>query len=69
MGPICNCVNKSHSNILVLKCLGLVDSSRLMIVTPMPIMKLRFGLGIMPYKRLFGNYHIFLIFVHLILCD
>jgi hypothetical protein len=31
MGPIYNCANRSHSNILVLKCLGLVDSNRLMI--------------------------------------
>ncbi len=35
-------------NILVLLCLGAVEFSRIVIVTPMPIMKLRFGLGIMP---------------------
>ncbi len=38
-------------NILVLECLGLIEFSRIMIVTPMPIMKLRFGLGIMPQQR------------------
>jgi hypothetical protein len=35
-------------NILVLECLGLVASNRIMIVTLRPIAKLRFGLGIMP---------------------
>jgi hypothetical protein len=35
-------------NILVLKCLGLVESSRVVIVTPMLIAKLGFGLSIMP---------------------
>jgi hypothetical protein len=48
MGPIYNCANRSHSNILVLKCLGLVDSNRLMIVTTKPIEKLGFDLAIMP---------------------
>ncbi len=35
-------------NILVLKCLGLVEYGRVMIVTPKPIIKLGFGSGIMP---------------------
>jgi hypothetical protein len=35
-------------NILVLKCLGIVESNRVMIVTTRPIAKLEFGLGIMP---------------------
>ncbi len=35
-------------NILVLECLGLVESSRVMIMTPRPIAKLRFDLSIMP---------------------
>jgi hypothetical protein len=35
-------------NILVLECLGLVEFNRIMIMTPMPIAKLGFGLGIMP---------------------
>jgi hypothetical protein len=48
MGPICNYANKSQSNILVLKWLGLVESTNLVIMTPRPITKLRFGLGIMP---------------------
>ncbi len=48
MGLICTIANKFHFNILVLKCLGFVKSSRLVIVTPMPILKLGFGLGIMP---------------------
>jgi hypothetical protein len=48
MGPIYNCTNKSQSNILVLKCLGLIESSSLVIVTHRPITKLGFGLGIMP---------------------
>ncbi len=34
-------------NILVLKCLSLVEYGRIMIVTPKPIIKLEFGLGIM----------------------
>ncbi len=48
MGPICNCVNRSHFNILVFECLGFVESSRLVIVTPRSIAKLGFGLGIVP---------------------
>ncbi len=34
--------------ILVLKCLGLVESNKVVIVTPMLITKIGFGLGIMP---------------------
>ncbi len=34
--------------ILVLKCLGLDESNKVMIVTPMPITKIGFGLGTMP---------------------
>jgi hypothetical protein len=51
MGPIYNCANNSHFNILALKCLSLVESSRLMIMTPRHITKLGFGFGIMPYQR------------------
>jgi hypothetical protein len=36
---------------LVLDCLGLIESSRIMIVTSKPIMKLGSSLGIMPYQR------------------
>jgi hypothetical protein len=35
-------------NILVSECLGHVEFNRVVIVTPMPIAKLVFGLGIMP---------------------
>ncbi len=35
-------------NILVLKCLGPIESSKIVIMTPMPITKLGFSLGIMP---------------------
>jgi len=35
-------------NIFVLKCISCIEPNRVMIVTPMPIAKLRFGLGIMP---------------------
>ncbi len=35
-------------NILVLECLGIVEYDRVVIVTPRPIAKLEFGLGIMP---------------------
>jgi hypothetical protein len=35
-------------NILVLKCLGLVEFNRVVIVTPKLITKIGFGLGIMP---------------------
>ncbi len=38
--------NGSQSNILVLKCLGLVESNGLVIVTHRPILKLGFGIGI-----------------------
>jgi hypothetical protein len=48
MGPICNCANRPHSNILVLKCIGFIESSRLMIVIAKPIEKLGFDFGIMP---------------------
>ncbi len=34
-------------NIFVLKCLSIVESNRVVIVTPRPISKLEFGLGIM----------------------
>ncbi len=51
MGPICNCANRSQSNILVLKCLSLVESNRLVIVIAKPIKKLGFDLGIMPLQK------------------
>ncbi len=35
-------------NIVILKCLGPIVYGRVMIVTPKPITKLGFGLGIMP---------------------
>jgi hypothetical protein len=35
-------------NILVLECIGCVEPSRVVIMTPKPIAKLKFGLGIMP---------------------
>jgi hypothetical protein len=35
-------------NILVLECLGIIESNRVVIVTHGPIAKLEFGLGIMP---------------------
>ncbi len=34
-------------NILVLRCLGHVEPNRVVIVTPKPIMELRFGFSIM----------------------
>ncbi len=37
-------------NILVLKCLGLVEFSRVVIVTPKPMAKLGFDLNIMPWQ-------------------
>jgi hypothetical protein len=48
VGPIYNYAKKFKYNILVLECLGLVESDSLVIVTHMPITKLGFGLGIMP---------------------
>jgi hypothetical protein len=69
MGSIYICANRSHFNILVLKCLGFVESSRLLIVTPKSIMKLRFGLDIMPNKKLLGNFNIFFFLFCLILCN
>jgi hypothetical protein len=41
-------IRNEACNILVLECLGLVESSKVVIVTPRPTTKLRFGLGIMP---------------------
>ncbi len=38
---------RSHFSILVLKCLGFIESNRLMIMTPRPIEKLGCGRGIM----------------------
>jgi hypothetical protein len=35
-------------NIFILKCLSLIEFNRVMIVTPKPITKIGFGLGIMP---------------------
>ncbi len=35
-------------NVLVLKCLGPVESNRVLIMAPKPIVKLGFGFGIMP---------------------
>jgi hypothetical protein len=37
-----------YYNIFALEYLGFVESNIVMIVTPMPIVKLGFGLGIMP---------------------
>ncbi len=47
MGPICNYANRSQFNILVVECLGLVESNSLVIMTPRPKTKLGFDLGIM----------------------
>jgi hypothetical protein len=62
MGPICICANRSHFYILVLECLGFVESSRLVIMTPKSITKLRFGLGIMPNKKTNWNFSYIYIF-------
>jgi hypothetical protein len=37
-----------YCNIFILECLGFVESNIIMILTPRPIVKLGFGLGIMP---------------------
>jgi hypothetical protein len=47
---------------LVLKCLNFVKSSSLLIVTHRPIMKLGFGLGIMPYQNTFWKVLYFFLF-------
>jgi hypothetical protein len=41
-------ITSEARNILVLECLGLVESSKVVIMTPKPIAELKFGLGIMP---------------------
>ncbi len=40
-------------NVLALGCLGRVEPNIVMIVSFKPLMKLKFGFGIMPYPRTF----------------
>ncbi len=56
------------SNILVLRCFGHVELSRIVIVTLKLITKLGFGFGIMPQPRTLRKFPIFSFLFCLILC-